>query len=40
MEKLATPTISGTSCGTLCPSSEMRREEDNEKKLKIAAASI
>jgi len=38
METLATPKISGTSCST--PSSDVRREEDIEKKLKLAAACI
>jgi len=38
METLPTPKISGTSCST--PSSEVRREEDIEKKLKLAAACI
>lgn len=40
METLATPKISGSSCRTLCPSSEVRREEDIEKKLTLAAACI
>jgi hypothetical protein len=38
LETLATPKISGTSCST--PSSEVRREEDIEKKLKLAAVCI
>ena len=38
MEMLATPKNSGTSRST--PSSEVRREEDIEKKLKLAAACI
>jgi len=40
METLATPKISGSACVTLCPSSEVRREEDIEKKLKLAASCI
>ena len=38
METLATPKISGSPCSN--PSSEVRREEDIEKKLKLAAACI
>ena len=40
METLASPKISATSCGTLCPSSDTRREGDIEKKLKLAASCI
>jgi len=40
IETLTTPKISGSSCTTPCPTSEVRREEDIEKKLKLAAACI